>query len=256
MKPRETVMTPSVSMERVRRGAVEIAILLILFAAYYVTRGLAAGKESVAFAHARDVMSLERHVGIFREMSVQGWLMTEPRVIHFLNFVYAYTHMAVLILVGIWMFIRHGKSYPRYRNVFLGLLGAGLLIYITYPLAPPRFFPYSGFVDTLALYSGFNYDQPSLAALYNPFAAMPSLHCAFALYCGIALVRLGRSVIHWILGIFYPLLMVTAVVGTGNHYILDAIAGFTLTILAYLIVPRLVALWNRGSDEEPATAAG
>lgn len=252
MKPRQWTTTHSATLSRARQGAFEIALMSLLFAIYYVTRGVAAGKESVAFVHARDVMNLERRLDLFHEMAVQSWLLAVPAVIRLLNYVYAYTHMAGLVIFGVWLFLRHADQYRKYRNIFLGVLGSGLLIYILFPLAPPRFFPYSGFVDTLSLFSGINYDQPSVAAFYNPFAAMPSLHVAFALFCGIGVIQLGRSVAHWLLGVCYPLLMVAAVVGTGNHYILDALAGATLTVLAYLLVPRIMSFWDRRSGTELA----
>jgi hypothetical protein len=149
--------------------------------------------------------------------------------------------MTGLVIFAVWVFLIHPGSYREIRNIFLTILGFGLLTYVLFPLAPPRFFPYTGFVDTLALYSGVNYDQPSLAMLYNPFAAMPSLHVAFALFTGIGLIRTGSKMIHWVLGIMYPALMITAVVVTGNHFILDAIAGSFLTVMAYIIVPRVMS---------------
>lgn len=231
----------SAVMERARNGLAEFGLMAALFMMYFTTRGIAAGKEAVAFGNAHDVMNLERRLGLFRETWLQTWVLAEPVATRFLNFVYAYTHMTVLIVFAAWVFIFHHDRYPTIRNVFLTILGVGLTIYTLYPLAPPRFFPYTGFVDTLALYSGINYDDPSVAMLYNPFAAMPSLHVAFALFSGIGMIWVGRRLIHWVMGIAYPILMVTAVVGTGNHYILDAVAGSFLTITAYLLIPRVTA---------------
>lgn len=254
MEPREQLVTRNTVIERARHGLIEFGILSVLFGLYYATRGLAAGKEIDAFQNAREVMHLERKLGLFREIGVQAWLLAQPWIVHFLNWVYTYTHMAGLVLFGIWLFWRHTERYREFRNVFLGILGIGLLIYALYPLAPPRFFPYNGFVDTLALYGKVNYDQPSVAMLYNPFAAMPSLHVAFALFCGIGVIRVGRKLAHWLLGTFYPLLMITAVVGTGNHYILDAIAGSTLTVAAYIFVPRITAALARYRERLTADA--
>jgi hypothetical protein len=235
------VRVDSVVMERARNGLAEFGLMVALFMMYFTTRGIAAGKEAVAFANAHSVMNLERRLGLFREMGLQAWVLTEPAVARLLNFVYAYTHMTALITFAAWVFIFHNDRYQAIRNVFLTILGSGLTVYILYPLAPPRLFPYTGFVDTLSLYSGINYEDQSVAMLYNPFAAMPSLHVAFALFTGIGLIWVGRRAIHWVLGISYPILMATAVVGTANHYILDAIAGSLLTVAAYLIVPRLTA---------------
>ncbi len=227
------------TIDRARDGIAECGLMVALFLAYYVTRGVAAGKEAVAFGHAREVMHVEQKLGIFREIALQTQLLTEPNFVRILNFVYAYTHLAVLIIFAIWVYVFHSKRYSEIRNTFLAILGTGLAIYILFPLAPPRFFPYTGFVDTLQMYSNINYDQQSIAMLYNPFAAMPSLHVGFALFTGIGIIKVGRRKIHWVLGIGYPLLMATAVVGTANHYILDVIVGSLITIMAYIVVPRI-----------------
>jgi len=226
-------------LDRARDGVAECGLMVALFMMYYITRGVAAGKEAVAFGHAREVMHVEQKLGLFREIALQTTFLTEPAFVRLLNFVYAYTHMAVLIIFAVWVFTMHPDRYREIRNTFLAILGTGLAIYILFPLAPPRLFPYTGFVDTLQMYSGINYDQQSIAMLYNPFAAMPSLHVGFALFTGIGVIAIGRRKIHWVIGILYPLLMATAVVGTANHYILDVIVGSMITIVAYLIVPRL-----------------
>lgn len=240
------------AVERARLGLLEFALLAMTFMLYMATRGVAAGKEAVAFGHAHTVMSLEQRLGLFREMGIQTLVLAVPAFTRLLNFVYAYTHLTALILFGIWVFVWHHEQYRNVRNTFLVILFTGLAIYILYPLAPPRLFPYTGFVDTLKLYSGINYDQPSLATLYNPFAAMPSLHVGFAVFVGMGLIRIGKRAIYWIPGVLYPLLMATAVIGTANHYILDALAGTVLTILAYILVPRVTQRLSTWRQEHRA----
>jgi membrane-associated phospholipid phosphatase len=243
------------TIERVRDGIAEVGLIVALFMAYEVTRGIAAGKEAVAFGHAREVMHIEQKLGLFHEIGLQTWFMTEPGLIRFLNFIYAYTHLAAIIIFAVWVYLFHSERYPMIRNTFLLILGTGLTIYILFPLAPPRFFPYTGFVDTLKLYSGVNYDQQSVSMLYNPFAAMPSLHVGFALFSGIGVIQVGRRLIYWIIGIAYPILMALSVVGTANHYILDVIVGAFITITAFIVMPRLTAFVssrvNRDSQFEP-----
>jgi membrane-associated phospholipid phosphatase len=80
--------------------------------------------------------------------------------------------------------------------------------------------------------------------LYNPYAAMPSLHVGFAVFVGIGVIAIGQRYRHWVIGITFPLLMSIAVVGTANHYILDVVAGATLAFAAWFLVPRLVT-WMR-----------
>jgi hypothetical protein len=253
------VRVSTATFDRARDGIAECGLMVALFMMYYVTRGIAAGKEAVAFGHAREVMHIEQKLGLFHEIGLQSRFMTEPSFVRFLNFIYAYTHLAVIIAFAVWVFLFHADRYPMIRNTFLAVLGTGLLIYILFPLAPPRFFPYTGFVDTLKMYSGVNYDQQGISMLYNPFAAMPSLHVGFALFTGIGLIQVGRRPIHWILGVVYPLLMATAVVGTANHYILDVIVGSFITIMAYILVPRLTGMVNaratRGRQFESRTVS-
>ncbi len=234
------------TVSRLRAAPFEFGLMASLFALYYVTRGVAAGRAYDAFVHAFEVMHLEQKLGLFRELWIQGWVLGMPALVRFLNFVYAYTHLTAVVLFGAWVFLRHYHFYRQVRAIFLSMLGVGLLSYTLFPLAPPRFFSWRGFVDTLALYNGVNYDHPGIATLYNPFAAMPSLHAAFALFSGIGLIWIGRRWFHWALGVIHPILMALAVVGTGNHYVLDVIAGFALAAIAWIVVPRL--LRSRGDS--------
>lgn len=251
-EPKASRIHQSLVLERAKQGLTELGLMTVLFMMYFATRGIAAGKEAVAFANAHQMMDLERRLGLFFEIQIQNWLLDQPLAVQFLNFIYAYTHMTGLILFAAWAFIFHADRYRQVRLVFLSILAIGLSVYILYPLAPPRFFPYTGFVDTLSAHSSINYDQPSLAMLYNPFAAMPSLHVAFSLFVGIGLIRIGRKTIHWILGVSHPALMTAAVVGTGNHFIVDVIAGIILTVAAYYFVPRLIAFFAAYQVERQA----
>jgi membrane-associated phospholipid phosphatase len=227
--------------ELARRGFIEITLVSGLFMAYFTTRGLVAGRESEAFINAYQLMQIQRQLGIFWELAIQDWVLGSPTLIWLMNAIYMYTHMPAVILFAAWVFLRHHDRYPEIRNIFLGMLGGGLLIYTLHPLAPPRFFTATGFVDTLEVYSPVDYHQESIQMLYNPYAAMPSLHVGFAVFVGIGLYMIGG---HWIfkaLGIIFPLLMSIAVVATGNHFILDAVAGTMLAAGAYILVPKLAA---------------
>jgi membrane-associated phospholipid phosphatase len=240
LAPRTRLIEQTATASRLRAAPFEFGLMASLFALYYVTRGVAAGRAYDAFVHAFEVMHLEQQLGLFHELAIQSWVLGAPAVVRFLNFVYAYTHLTAVVLFGTWVFLRHFHFYPWVRATFLAILGVGLLSYIVFPLAPPRFFGWRGFVDTLALYHGVNYDHPGIATLYNPFAAMPSLHAAFALFSGIGVIWIGRRWYHWALGVTHPSLMALAVVSTGNHYILDVIAGFALAAVAWVAVPRLL----------------
>jgi len=236
----QRVSTQEGAPHRATAAAAEFTFMASLFGLYYATRGLAAGRAYEAFTHAMQLMQLEQRLGIFYERGIQNWVLTMAPLVRFLNFVYAYTHLTAVILFGLWVYWYRSRYYRTVRAVFLTVLFSGLLCYILIPMAPPRFFSWRGFVDTLALYQGINYDNQRVEVFYNPFAAMPSLHAAFALFCGLGIIRISRHWARWILGLGFPLLMALAVIGTGNHYVFDVLAGFTLASVAWVVVPRFV----------------
>jgi membrane-associated phospholipid phosphatase len=221
-----------------RRGVYEVSLIVVLFMAYFATRGIVSGRAADAFYNAYQLMELQNWLGISWELTVQSWIMQHDWAIWLVNSIYVYTHMPALILFAIWVFIWYHDRYREVRNVFLGMLAVGLLVYSLLPLAPPRFFTASGFVDTLAAYSSVDYHQESIEMLYNPYAAMPSLHVGFAVFVGIGIIAIGQRYHHWVIGITFPLLMSIAVVGTGNHFVLDVIAGAALAFGAWYLVPR------------------
>jgi membrane-associated phospholipid phosphatase len=225
-----------------RRGLYEVTLVVGLFMAYFATRGIVSGRAADAFHNAYQLMELQNWLGISWELSVQSWIMQYDSLIWFVNAIYVYTHMPALILFAIWVFIWHHDRYPEVRNVFLGMLAVGLMVYSLIPLAPPRFFTASGFVDTLATHSSVDYHQSGIEMLYNPYAAMPSLHVGFAVFVGIGIIAIGQHWRHWIIGLTFPLLMSIAVVGTGNHFILDVVAGAALAFGAWYLVPWLSTL--------------
>lgn len=228
-------------LSRPRAAILEFGLMASLFSLYYVTRGVAAGRAYDAFQNAFLVMRIEQTLGLAVERGVQSIVMAYPPLLVLLNGVYTYMHLWTVLAFGLWSFFAVPDRYREVRATFLAILAVGLTSYTLFPLAPPRFFPWRGFVDTLAISRGVNYDHPGIATLYNPFAAMPSLHVAFAVFVCIGLLRLARRRLLHVLGIGYASLMTLAVIGTGNHYVLDCIAGATLAAVAWYAVPRFLA---------------
>jgi membrane-associated phospholipid phosphatase len=243
-----------------RRGVYEFTLIVVLFMAYFATRGIVSGRAADAFHNAYQLMELQNWLGISWELTVQSWIMQHDWAIWLVNSVYVYTHMPALILFALWVFIWHHDRYREVRNVFLGMLAVGLMVYSLIPLAPPRFFTASGFVDTLAAYSSVDYHQDGIEMLYNPYAAMPSLHVGFAVFVGIGIIAIGQKRRHWFIGVLFPVLMSIAVVGTGNHFVLDVVAGAALAMAAWYLVPRLVTAAgdyvNRSPLRPASDAAG
>src|SRR5690348_1161240 len=212
-----------------RRPARELALALVVIAGYFLTRGLIHGRADTAELHAQDLIALERtlHVGI--EASLQAVALRHSWLTDAANFFYVAAHLPVLVAVAVWLYLKHPAAYRRYRDAFLISALLGLCVYVALPVAPPRFMP--GFVDTLKA-SGLDLDGSSVRLLYNPYAAMPSLHVGWALLAGYAVLRTAHAWWLRMAGAALPPLMIATVLITGNHWVLDAIAGVLIATLA------------------------
>jgi membrane-associated phospholipid phosphatase len=222
------------------RGPRELASVLLVTLAYFLTRGLVRGREADAFRHANELLQLERLLHIDWERPIQALALSQGWLLDFVNQYYLVGHLPVLIGVALWLFFWRPQSYSWFRNAFILSAIIGLIIYVWLPMAPPRFLP--GFTDTMKLY-GFDVDGSAAGPFYNPYAAMPSLHTGWAILAGVAIFANTR---HWwgkLLGVLLPALMVLSVIMTGNHYILDAVVGAAVTALAL----ALSSLMERGT---------
>jgi membrane-associated phospholipid phosphatase len=228
------------------RGPRELASVLVVTLAYFLTRGLVRGREADAFRHATELLQLERLLHLDWESPLQALALNHSWLLTFVNDYYLVGHLPVLIGVALWLFFWRSQVYPWFRNAFIFSATIGLAIYVWLPMAPPRFLP--GFTDTMRLY-GFDVDGSAAGLFYNPYAAMPSLHTGWSLLAGVAIFVTVR---HWwgkALGVLLPTLMVLSVIMTGNHYVLDAVAGAAVTVLA-LALATLVERGTRNSGRE------
>jgi hypothetical protein len=125
----------------------------------------------------------------------------------------------------VFLYLFHNKSFYFVRNMFVVAMGIALVGYMVLPTAPPRFFPEWGFVDSVADFTGVSHDSVAVNAIFNPYAAVPSMHVCFALMIGIPLARLAKHRITRIAWSCYPLLVTFVIVATGNHFLSDAILG-------------------------------
>jgi len=137
---------------------------------------------------------------------------------------YVNSHFVVTTTFLIWLYIARNHAFYYVRNMFMIAMGLALVGYVAFPTAPPRFMPELGFTDTVAAFVG---DAASQSAnlLYNPFAAVPSMHVAFALMIGIPAMKLVKTRVLKVAWAVYPLLVTFVVVVTANHFWLDAALG-------------------------------
>ncbi|CAN5403571.1 hypothetical protein BH10ACT3_BH10ACT3_05720 [soil metagenome] len=244
----------------------ELLGLAALYASYSFTRNLFGSgmvSPAAAYRNARRVMNVERSLGLFHEQAVQRWFLSVDPLIEAFNLFYGTAHFVVPIVVLVALYRWHPEQYRRWRNVILLTTAAALVIFSLFPLMPPRLLAdcgrygacvSSGFVDTLAHHnSPMSFGSPRVAAVSNQFAAMPSLHFAWALWAALAAQPLVRRREVRVALFAYPAVTLLTIVVTGNHYFMDAaIAGVVVGAAgaAQLIVEHRRAL-HRPDGQEP-----
>jgi hypothetical protein len=212
----------------------EIAIVAIGYFLYSIGRNAVPAQESIARRHARGVQHLQDVLHLNFELSLNHFVAAHEWIAQVMDYYYATLHFIVTIAVMVWLFVRRPHVYRGARTVMFATTLFGLLGFCLYPLAPPRLLPQYDYVDTLLKFHTWgSLADPSIAAHSNQFAAMPSLHIAWALWCGIALIRCARS--SWIkmAGALYPVCTLLVIVGTANHFIIDAVGGAAIVALGF-----------------------
>ena len=208
---------------------------------YQLSRALVIGDASDAFKHAVEVIDIEKATGFFFESSVQQWMLENLHLTKFLNHFYVWAHLPVTALFFVWLYRRRQTAYTFVRNAFFLANAFALAVFVVFPVAPPRLMTNEGFIDTLSIISGIDLHGGSLSGWFNPFAAVPSMHFGYALMIGVVGAVLVRSFVLRVLLLTYPLLVFLTIVGTGNHYVLDALAGGAVMLAAF----GTTALWRR-----------
>jgi membrane-associated phospholipid phosphatase len=201
--------------------------LLLFVAAYYVyrvVRGAVDGQAVAAFEHARVLIHAEQTVGLFFEPRVQDWAQGQGWLIGAANWMYVNSHFVVTTTFLGWLYLARNEAFYFVRNMFMVAMGLALLLYLAYPTAPPRFMPEFGFSDTVADFVGKGAENTA-DVLYNPYAAIPSMHVAFALMISIPAVKLVRRRALKVLWAAYPGIVCFVVVATGNHFWIDVALG-------------------------------
>ena len=216
----------------------EVGIVALAALVYFAARGLIETRAAQAYEHASWVVSFERSIGIFRESWFQGWIVDRNWLIDLSNAVYIYGHWPVIAATLVWLLIRHRQMFQVYRSALLISGAIGIVFFVMFPLAPPRFLTGLGFVDTVSLHSqAYRVLQPP--SLTNQYAAMPSLHVGWNLLMGIAIVTQTRYLFWKVFGVAMPLLMFVATIVTANHFIVDGLAGATIALVGLAVAWKL-----------------
>ncbi|MDG9721599.1 MULTISPECIES: phosphatase PAP2 family protein [unclassified Streptomyces] len=230
----------------------ELPLIVLVYACYSAGRLLVRGDVSDAVDHGLAILRIEKVLFLNAEHPLNDLFTNNPWIGIPADFWYASLHYGVTPAILIWIFRSRTVRYRAARtwlmtSTFIGLIGFTLL-----PTCPPRLLDAShGFVDTMAQYSSYGWwgaeaSAPrGLGGLTNQYAAMPSLHVGWAVWCGVMLWRYGGTRTAKVAGIVYPLVTVIVVMGTANHYFLDAVAGVAVMGAGLLLTPFVLRSADR-----------
>jgi hypothetical protein len=239
----------------------ELLVIRVGYSVYSHIRAAATGSVGAAEEHARQIHAAEGALGIDIELWVNQAVVRTEWLEAFFDFYYTSFHFVVpLAILGV-LYVRRPSDYRWARASLAFATVLALLGFWLYPLAPPRLMPGMGFIDTVHGPQDLaDPDYGAMTAVTNQYAAMPSLHFGWSLWCGLVVVVLAPKLWMKLLGLLHPLFTVCAIVATANHWVLDAAggaavvgAGFGLTyVLAgrrKLLVPAKSVPSARSADD-------
>lgn len=248
----------------------EVAYVGVFYGAYTFIRNQF-GSASVGATHASNnavkIIDLERRLKIFNEAALQHHFLDWGWFLRFWNIFYGSLHFLVPVVILTWLYRRFPDKYRLWRTSLLMTTGLALIGFSLFPLMPPRLlcdcpplgagpgFDY-GFVDTLAVHGGlWSFGSSTMENISNQYAALPSLHVAWATWCMLALWPRLTHLWSRIAVTVFPLATVFAVVVTANHYWLDVIAGIVVLGLGHASALALLKAIDRirGRHGEPIT---
>lgn len=215
-------------MRRRFSGRREVAIGLGVYAAYLAVRHLVVNDEGrrKAARNAERIVALEQRLGVHVEPQLQAILLPRRRFVAVLNVAYVTLNVGLTVGWLMRLYRRRDPAFHRFRRAaVLATLGAQP-VFLLFPTAPPR--TLDQFVDTIADVSGFDLDEGLIARLYDPIAAMPSIHIAYAVVTAAGIAETSRSPLARALAPVYPPAVAFVILGTANHYVLDALGGAAL----------------------------
>jgi hypothetical protein len=212
----------------------EIAILAIGYWLYSLGRNAVPHQASIAIRHGLSIQHLQDIIGLNFELSVNKWVAAHEWVAQILDYYYATLHFIVTLGVLTWLFVKRPHIYRGARTVLFCLTLTALAGFALYPVAPPRLLPGYSYVDTVIKFHTWgSLADPEIASHSNQYAAMPSLHIGWALWAGISIFMCARLMVVRVLGLLYPFFTLLVIVGTANHYIVDALGGAAIVMLAF-----------------------
>ncbi len=224
-----STLLPQGAIDAVR----QIGLVVGAYYLYRIVRGVVDGKTHVAFDNARSLVDIERGMGLFFEPGLQAWALGQSWIVEGADWMYVNSHFTITTGFIVWLYLARNHAFYFVRNMFMIAMGLALVLYVLYPTAPPRLMPEWGFTDTVAAFVG-EAASNSASLLYNPFAAVPSMHVAFALMVAIPAAKLVRFRPLKVFWCIYPFVVTMAVMITANHFWVDvALGALVAAVSAY-----------------------
>ena len=236
----------------------ELLLIGICYAFYSWVRnqfGSASVSAETAYKNAEYIIDLEKFFGLYFEPDLQSWFLDWEWFLRFWNIFYGTLHFGVTLGVLLFLYIRKPIDYTKWRTVGLLTTGVALIGFATFPLMPPRLLGNcrpvgacveSPYLDTMAEYGGiWSFDSGLMESLSNQYAAMPSLHFAWALWSYLAVRKHLRTNSMKFAMALYPVFTIFAIVVTANHYWIDAVGGALVLLISYWGGDRLQSLINQ-----------
>ena len=225
----------------------QLVLILMAVLLYFGVRGLTEGDVKAAIATGIDILEFEARLGLDIEHWAQGLILDNHALVTFANWVYIWGHWPVISVVLVWTFITNREAFLLLRNAMFISGAIGLVIFMSYPVAPPRLLEV-GLMDTVSEFShSYRILQPP--SLVNQYAAVPSLHVGWNLLIGITIFT---STDRWwlkVIGVTIPVLMAISVVVTANHFVIDGFLGAAVALvglwLSKRFTPQLLELDDR-----------
>ncbi|MFE4056240.1 phosphatase PAP2 family protein, partial [Streptomyces sp. NPDC059096] len=224
----------------------EILLIAVSYWTYSLIRNAVPEQRTQAMKNADWIWHAEQTLGIAVERTINHAVDSVTWLIVAMNYYYATLHFVVTIGVLVWLFRSHPGRYAAARLTLFATTAVALLGYYLYPLAPPRLMNGGHFIDTVVRHETWgSMASGNLKNMSNPYAAMPSMHIGWSLWCGLTIFALASAPWAKILGLLYPTATLVVIVATANHFWLDAVGGmiclafgFTLSYLWYWALPH------------------
>ncbi|GAA2401717.1 phosphatase PAP2 family protein [Streptomyces glaucosporus] len=204
----------------------EVLLIAVSYWTYSMIRNAVPEQEAQAMRNATWLWEVERALGIAVEQTLNHAANGVTWLIVTMNYYYATLHFIVTIGVLVWLYRRHPGRYAATRTVLFATTAVALFGYYFFPLAPPRLMEGVHFIDTVKVHDTWgSMASGNMANVSNQYAAMPSMHIGWSVWCGITIALLAAPLWVKILGWLYPAATLVVIVCTANHFWLDAVGG-------------------------------